>query len=113
MNRYCSVAQGSGTLVGQCLWHPSLPSDTPVFSITSIMDLKLESSLLRALDQCRNGGWVKGKVALLRKSAILGEGELIFLKTNCPLPFRVARTFEGEFQRCIQWRGGPDAERAQ
>ena len=35
------------------------------------------------------------------------------LKTNCPLSFKGARTFEGEFQRCISGGRGPDAERAQ
>ena len=48
---------------------------THLFSgITSVIDLKLESSLLKSSwpivrDKC----WVKGKVALLRKSAILGR----------------------------------------
>ena len=70
---FCSSGIGDpGYTVSVASWSCLV---TQLFSgITSVTDLKLESPLLKSSwfilrDKC----WVKGKVALLRKSAILGR----------------------------------------
>ena len=57
----------------------------------------LKNPILR--DTC----WVKGKIALLRKSAILVEDGLISQRTNSPLPIRGQEFLRGGAQAGEGW----------
>ena len=76
-------------------------------SITSVIDLKLESSLLKSSwpilrDRC----WVKGKVALLRRSAILGRRWTHVPKNKLPSLIQGSKNFWRGVSAVYQWREG-------
>ena len=64
-----------------------------------VTELRFGCSLLKnpiRRDKC----WVKGKIALLRKPAILGRKWTHVPKNQLPIADQGARAFKGEFQGC-------------